>query len=107
MILKRITCKVKEGQKEKFYEHQKQWKPLSEWKVFLGQIGGWSVKQPLTAYVYAFWENQADYDQFMEEEHDQIFVKSGQKSSYESIDVSFVSTKAKDYWDGRQHCKYC
>jgi hypothetical protein len=53
----------------------------------------------LTAYVYAFWENQADYDQFMEEEHDQIFVKSDQESSYESIDVSFVSRKAKDYWD--------
>jgi len=88
MIIKKISCNVKEDQKEIFYEHQKQWKYLSIAKGFLGQIGGWSLKQPFTACIYSFWENQTDYQKFMEEQHDQIFVNSGQENSYESIDVS-------------------
>ncbi|TLS36181.1 YdbC family protein [Pseudalkalibacillus caeni] len=95
MIIKRISCKVKEGNKEKFYEHQKQWKPLKQVKGFLGQIGGWSIKYPLTACVYSFWKTQKDYGQFMEEKHDQIFVNSGQESTYESIDVSLFQEKLR------------
>ena len=88
MLIKKISCKVKEGYKETFYEHQKQWNSLSKVKGFLGQIGGWSITQPLTAYVYSFWENQTDYDQFMEKKHDQIFHNSGQEVTYNSIDVN-------------------
>jgi len=87
MIIKKIFCKVKENQKEIFYEHQKQWKTLSKVKGFLGQVGGWSVKQPLTACIYSFWESQTDYLKFMEEQHDQIFVNSGQESTYDSIKI--------------------
>jgi quinol monooxygenase YgiN len=95
MIIKRISCKVKEDRKETFYEHQKQWKPLSKVKGFLGQIGGWSIKQPLTACVYSIWDNQTDYEQFMEDEHDQIFVNSGQESTFESIEVSLFQEKLR------------
>ncbi|MDA7026368.1 YdbC family protein [Bacillus sp. CLL-7-23] len=87
MIMKRITCKVKEQQKENFYEHQKQWKSLRTVKGFLGQIGGWSTKERLTACIYAFWESLDDYQTFMEDHHDQIFVNSGQENTYESINV--------------------
>ncbi len=95
MIIKRISCKVKEGYKETFYEHQKQWEPLGKVKGFLGQTGGWSINHPLTACIYSFWENQTDYERFMEEEHDQIFVHSGQESTYESIDVSLFQEKIR------------
>lgn len=95
MIIKKIACKVKENQKEIFYEHQKQWKSLSKVKGFLGQIGGWSIKQPLTACIYSFWENQTYYQKFMEEQHDQIFVNSGQEITYEAIDVSLYQEELK------------
>ncbi|MFD3447100.1 YdbC family protein [Microbacteriaceae bacterium 4G12] len=95
MIIKKITCKVTENQKEIFYEHQKQWKPLSKAKGFLGQVGGWSIKQPLTACIFSFWESQTAYQRFMEEQHDQIFVNSGQESSYESINVSLYEEELR------------
>ncbi|WML52273.1 YdbC family protein [Neobacillus sp. PS3-12] len=95
MIIKRISCKVKEGQKEIFYEYQKQWEPLSKVKGFLGQLGGWSEKQPLTACVYSFWESQADYQYFMKEVHDRIYVNSGQESSFTSIDVNMFQEELR------------
>lgn len=95
MIIKRISCMVKEGNKEAFYEYQKQWRHLSKAKGFLGQVGGWGITQPLTACVYSFWDNKVDYQEFMKEEHDQIFVNSGQESTYESIDVSLFQEELK------------
>jgi quinol monooxygenase YgiN len=88
MIIKKISCEVKENYKEAFFEQQKQWKPVSKMKGFLGQIGGWNIKQPLTASIYSFWENKTDYEQFMKEEHYQIYESTGQENSYQSIDVS-------------------
>lgn len=87
MIIKKIMCNVKEGCNETFHKQQEQWYPLREVEGFLGQIGGWSITHPSTAYVYAFWENQAAYDRFMEKEHDAIFIDSFQENSYDSIDV--------------------
>ncbi|WEG18878.1 YdbC family protein [Alkalihalophilus pseudofirmus] len=95
MIIKRISCIVKDDQREAFQEYQKQWGHLSKVKGFLGQIGGWSIKQPLTAWIYSFWENQVDYQQFMKGQHDQIFVNSGQENTYESIDVTLYDEKLK------------
>ena len=93
MIIKRIICKVKESEKETFYEHQKQWKQLSKVNGFLGQFGGWNNKQQLTACIYSFWESEIEYQEFMEKVHDQIFVNSGQANTYESIDVSLFEEK--------------
>ncbi|TMU85072.1 DUF4937 domain-containing protein [Bacillus sp. BHET2] len=87
MIIKRIICKVIEDQKVAFHENQKQWSSLSKEKGFIGQVGGWSNEEPLTACIYAFWESQEDYDYFMNEVHDEIFVPSDQGSTYSSIDV--------------------
>ncbi|RKL66561.1 hypothetical protein CR203_14835 [Salipaludibacillus neizhouensis] len=85
MIIKRISCKVREENKDVFYKHQKQWKSLSDAKGFLGQVGGWDIKQPLTACVYSCWRNLEDYQHFMKEEHDKIFFNSGQENTYESF----------------------
>lgn len=93
MIIKRILCEVNEGQKDTFYEEQKQWTPLSTVKGFLGQVGGWSKKHPLTAYVYSFWESQTHYDCFMQHIHDEIFIHSGQKETCTSIKVNLFQEK--------------
>ncbi|RBP03887.1 YdbC family protein [Rossellomorea aquimaris] len=88
MIIKAITCKVSEECKEDFFEEQKIWKALSPLNGFLGQVGGWSKKEPLTACIFAFWENQEAYKHFMDDAHDEIFFRSNQSSTYKSIDVS-------------------
>lgn len=95
MIIKRISCKVKENQREIFYEHQKQWTLLSKVEGFVGQIGGWSINDPLTACIYSFWENQDNYQKFMEVKHDQIFVNSGQEITYDSINVSLYKEELR------------
>jgi len=88
MIIKVITCKVSEESKEDFFEEQKIWKALSPLNGFLGQVGGWSNKEPLTACIFAFWENQEAYQYFMEKAHDEILLHSNQSSTYKSIDVT-------------------
>jgi hypothetical protein len=50
-------------------------------------LGGWSTVEPLTACIYSFWKTQREYDFFMEEIHDGIVDRSGQRGSYEFIDV--------------------
>jgi heme-degrading monooxygenase HmoA len=87
MIIKLISCKVKEDQKAVFSQYQQEWQPISKIEGFLGQIGGWSVKDPLTACVFSFWENQAAYKYFMDEVHDQIVLRTGQERTYTSIEV--------------------
>lgn len=70
---------------------------LQESKVngFLGQIGGWSIEQPLAACVYSFWESQTNYEQFMEKENDSIIINSGQEHTYNSIEVSLFQEKLR------------
>ncbi|MCA1058878.1 YdbC family protein [Rossellomorea aquimaris] len=87
MLIKRINCKVNDDQRDAFSEYQQQWGRLSSVKGFMGQLGGWSNKQPNVACVYAFWETRKAYEIFMEEVHDMIFSTFGQGSTYSSIDV--------------------
>ncbi|WP_226673804.1 YdbC family protein [Rossellomorea aquimaris] len=87
MLIKRITCRVREYQKESFFESQKQWSRLHSVKGFIGQLGGWRYDPNLTACVFAFWETRKDYDLFMEKTHDEIFFDSAQGSTYSSIEV--------------------
>ncbi|MGE6755612.1 YdbC family protein [Rossellomorea sp. NPDC071047] len=92
-MIKVITCKVNEESKEDFFEEQKIWKALSPLNGFLGQVGGWSKKEPLTACVFAFWENQEAYHYFMDKAHDEILLHSNQFSTYKSIDVSLYEER--------------
>ncbi|MCA1055864.1 YdbC family protein [Rossellomorea aquimaris] len=87
MLIKYITCKVKEGCRKAFDEEQKRWRALSPVNGFLGQIGGWSVKDPFTAVLMGFWSNEEDYHYFMDHIHDEILLHSDQSNTYTSIDV--------------------
>ncbi|MDR0271388.1 YdbC family protein [Paenibacillus sp.] len=90
MIIKKIMCKVREDQKENFSECQGQWQSINNIEGFLGQIGGWNHKEPLTACIFSFWESQMAYQLFMDEAHDQVFLKSGQENTYTSIHVELL-----------------
>ncbi len=95
MLIKRISCKVKEGHQDLFYDCQKQWGTLSQVKGFIGQLGGWSDHKQSTACIYAFWESQQDYQYFMDEIHDQIFAASGQGNTYTSIEIDFFQEELR------------
>ncbi|MED1781851.1 YdbC family protein [Brevibacillus fortis] len=91
MLIKWITCKVTESQKQTFSLAQEKWRPLEGIEGFLGQIGGWNQDQPLEACILAFWEDIHHYQAFMEKYHDPIFHQSGQCQTYEAISVKLFS----------------
>ncbi|MFG0212869.1 YdbC family protein [Brevibacillus porteri] len=91
MLIKWITCKVSESQKQSFSLAQEKWRPLEGIEGFLGQIGGWNQDQQLEACILAFWEDIQHYQSFMEKDHDPIFHQSGQSQTYEAISVKLFS----------------
>ncbi len=93
MIIKSISCKVKEEHKYKFYKDQQKWKVLNGVKGFLGQFGGWSKNDKLKACIYSFWASEQHYNSFMKEVHDTIFINSGQGKTYSSINVKLFIEK--------------
>ncbi|MBT2639837.1 YdbC family protein [Bacillus sp. ISL-39] len=93
MLIKSIRCQVAERKKEFFSKGQTQWEPLSHMKGFLGQLGGWCEKDSNLAWIIAFWENPSAYQQFMKEEHDRIFIDSGQGKTYDAISIDFFEVE--------------
>ncbi|MFC8684180.1 YdbC family protein [Brevibacillus porteri] len=91
MLIKWITCKVSESQKQSFSLAQEKWRPLEGIEGFLGQIGGWNQDQQLEACILAFWEDIQHYQSFMEKDHDPIFHQTGQSQTYETISVKLFS----------------
>ncbi|WP_409175589.1 YdbC family protein [Brevibacillus fortis] len=100
MLIKWITCKVTENQKQSFSHAQAKWRPLEEITGFLGQVGGWNQHQPLEACILTVWESREHYQSFMEKDHDPIFHQTGQAQTYEAISVQLFSKLT--YSDERQ-----
>lgn len=92
MIVKRISCQVKENQADAFSKYQEQWQPLNQITGFLGQVGGWSIKNQFTACIVSFWQSKDDYDYFMDYVHDDIFLNMDQSNTYTAIDVELFNT---------------
>jgi heme-degrading monooxygenase HmoA len=88
MILKWIVCKVNMDLKVEFSKAQEQWAALKEVQGFLGQIGGWNLKQPFEACILSFWQDHVSYQNFMSRIHDQIFYQSNQEQTYHSITIA-------------------
>ncbi|MFY4774384.1 YdbC family protein [Metabacillus sp. RGM 3146] len=88
MLIKWIQCKVSSGQKQLFSKAQEEWAALEKVKGFIGQAGGWSLTSPDEACIVSLWQSQESYEYFMKQEHDEIFLNSGQKSTYKRISVS-------------------
>lgn len=94
MLIKWITCKVTENRKQLFFDAQAKWKRLEEIEGFLGQIGGWNQHQPLEACILTLWESTEHYQSFMEKDHDQIFLQTGQNQTYEAISLQLFAKLA-------------
>ncbi len=91
-----ITCEVKEGMREAFSTGQRCWSDLKDSAGFVAQYGGWSKEKRDLANIIGFWENYSYYEQFMEDKHDQIYEKTGQKGTIASIEVELYERVIED-----------
>jgi heme-degrading monooxygenase HmoA len=68
MLVKWITCAV--ADRPAFDRGQRRWEALRTVPGFIGQVGGWSVRDPATAHVFAFWASRTDHERFLAGPHD-------------------------------------
>lgn len=87
MLLKWIVCAVPTESREAFSRAQTIWRELEPAPGFLGQIGGWNVADPTQACILGLWRDEAAYRNFMENLHDPIFERGGQRGTYAGISV--------------------
>jgi heme-degrading monooxygenase HmoA len=87
MLIKWIKCFVPNGQKKMFSKAQEQWIALKGLDGFLGQAGGWNIRNLQEACIIALWKDLDAYESFMNDHHDVIFEKSNQRHTYEKISV--------------------
>lgn len=88
MLIKWVACTVTSTKKEAFSQAQSRWSSLSQVPGFIAQIGGWERKgDVLKAHIFGFWETAKSYREFMDISHDEIFHKTAQHGTYESISV--------------------
>lgn len=83
MIVKWIRCHVVDA--DAFDRAQRGWSGLVRVPGFLGQLGGWSRREPDVAHVFGLWRKPRDHDAFLAGAHDQ--VAAGQTGTYDTIHV--------------------
>jgi heme-degrading monooxygenase HmoA len=88
MLLKWIVCTIVPAKRKLFSESQAKWGEVRHVPGFLGQLGGWNVKDPSEACILAFWENEERYKAFMEKHHDPIYETTNQRGTYDGIQVT-------------------
>ncbi|CAH0150092.1 hypothetical protein SRABI84_00677 [Peribacillus simplex] len=87
MLMKWIKCQVNEENKRSFSKAQEGWAELRHSAGFIGQIGGWNRTEPFEAGILSVWKDLHSYQSFMQHQHDEIFGKSDQGSTYTNISV--------------------
>lgn len=87
VVLKWIRCEVRPDRREAFSLAQEAWASLARVRGFLGQRGGWCESHAGVASLFALWSNAALYREFMSSIHDSVFAESGQKGTFEKIEV--------------------
>jgi len=83
MLVKWITCAVVD--RPGFDRGQRHWEALRAVPGFAGQVGGWSVRDPATAHVFAFWDSRTDHGRFLAGPHDGL--AAAQAGTYARIRV--------------------
>ncbi len=94
MLIKKVICHVKEEMRETFSSGQERWHGLCDCKGFVAQYGGWSEEN--VAMIVGFWKNRQSYAQFMNEEHDVIYMKTNQRDCIESIEAQVEDVDVRD-----------
>ncbi|MNW30654.1 hypothetical protein D3C74_75460 [compost metagenome] len=106
MLIKMITCKVRDDSKKRFHYAQTKWAELNNVSGFIAQVGGWNIVNTNEAVIIAVWETLEKYNLFMSKIHDQIIARSEQTSSYENIEVSLWKTDKIIKHNEIVNCKY-
>jgi len=91
MYIKWIVCKVKDSQKNDFSIAQQQWKIMENSPGFIAQIGGFNLKNNNEACIVSFWKDKNSLQYFMDNPHDEIFLKNKQSFSYSSISINYYT----------------
>ncbi|MDQ0881963.1 hypothetical protein QFZ73_002974 [Peribacillus sp. V2I11] len=87
MLMKWIKCQANEENKRSFSKAQEGWGELRNSAGFMGQIGGWNRTDPFEAGILSVWKDFHSYQSYMQHQHDEIFGKSDQGSTYTNISV--------------------
>jgi heme-degrading monooxygenase HmoA len=87
LLVKWIKCQVNESEKDSFSIAQQQWKSLENAEGFVGQLGGWELKNSCEAGILSIWKDTTSYRHFMESLHDRIVDNSEQQNTYTKISV--------------------
>ncbi|MCM3002982.1 YdbC family protein [Priestia koreensis] len=88
MLTKIINCSVPDSKKDHFSYTQQHWSALAHVNGFIGQLGGWNIDRPNEACIIGVWDDHDSYTDFMKHTHDSLFYQSGQKQTYDSLQVS-------------------
>ncbi|MED4072342.1 YdbC family protein [Priestia endophytica] len=91
MLIKVINSFVKQDKRYAFSYSQKHWSALAHIEGFLGQFGGWNIVEPTDACIIGIWKDTDSYRSFMNDFHDDIFYKNGQKASYDKLETTLSS----------------
>jgi heme-degrading monooxygenase HmoA len=86
VLVKWITCEVMD--RREFDRGQRAWAAPRDAPGLLGQGGGWSLRTPGTAHIFASWADRASYQAFMDGQHDAI--AGSQAGTYASIRVRLL-----------------
>ncbi|MDO7485018.1 YdbC family protein [Peribacillus frigoritolerans] len=92
MLMKWIKCQVNEENKRSFSKAQEGWGELRHCVGFIGQTGGWNRNEPHEAGILSVWKDIHCYQRFMKHQHDEIFGKSDQGSTYTNISVDIFES---------------
>lgn len=86
MIAKIIQCQLaSEADKKGFDLAQQAWNGIAECEGLVFQCGGWLSQTQ--AYILAVWQDSNAYQVFMDEYHDDIFIRSEQCKFYQTCQV--------------------
>ncbi len=92
MYIKWIVCNVKKGFEKDFSLAQEKWIGIQYTEGLIGQLGSWDLKHANVACVIPFWENAKFLKNFMQDIHDEIFLKNNQSGYYNSIEVEYLNS---------------
>jgi heme-degrading monooxygenase HmoA len=85
-FVKWITCSVDEGNRDRFSAAQQRWSEIATEPGLVAQVGGWDQTTG-DAYLLGCWADRSCYQAFMSARHDDVAKRSGQRGTYQRIEV--------------------
>jgi len=88
-LVKLIRVMLRPGHREDYLESQAVWNRESRPAPgYMGEFIG--EGDPNDLLVLTFWRSRADYERWMDAEHDRIAALAGAEAHYERIDVRII-----------------